>query len=279
VVTTLAPTAAPSSPFDEIAEQYDTTFTFSTIGQIQRDVVWDELMKSFRPGDRVLDIGCGTGVDARFLAERGIDVIACDTSKQMLNVAARRMLATPHPPGSVQLRLLPAEEISNLQSDAPYDGAFSNFGAVNCVENIAKLKDDLALLLKPEANLLLCLMGPLCLWETAWYLLHGNVSKAFRRLRPGGVEAHVGNSPDFHVQYPSARSIRKMFAPSLRLKAIRGVGVAIPPSYLEAWAKRSPAMLRHAANADRFLGRCPGVRVLADHVLLHFERTIESETL
>lgn len=277
MATPLVHTSVRSSPFDAIAEQYDATFTSSSIGQLQRDVVWDELKKTFRPGDRVLDIGCGTGVDARFLAERGVDVVGCDPSERMLNVAAQRMLARPHPPGSVQLRLLPAEEISDLQSDTPYDGAFSNFGAVNCVEDIARLSNDIALLLKPGASLLLCLMGPLCLWETAWYLARGNVTKAFRRLRPGGVDARVGESAGFHVQYPSVRSVRKMFTPAFRLKNIRGVGVAVPPSYLEAWATRTPAMLKRAATADRFLGCCPGVRVLADHVLFHFERTIGSE--
>src|ERR1700734_1632436 len=122
-----------SSPFDTIAEQYDATFTWSTIGQVQRDPVWDELKKSFHPRDRIIDIGCGTGVDARFLAERGIDVFACDSSPLMLRMAEQRIAVPPQLAGSVQLRLLPAEEISSLRDVGLFDGAFSNFGAVNCV--------------------------------------------------------------------------------------------------------------------------------------------------
>lgn len=270
--TSLAQTAAFPSPFDNIAEQYDATFTSSTIGQIQRAAVWRELKKRFRPGNRILDIGCGTGVDACFLAERGIDVVACDSSSRMLGVAQRRLTDLPRRAGSVQLKLLPAEAISSLRDEGPFDGAFSNFGAVNCVANLAKLASDLARLLRPGANLLLCPMGPMCLWETAWYLLHGKFAKAFRRFHRAGVAARFGEGAIAHVRYPSVRSIEHTFAPEFSLKSIKGIGVAVPPSYLEPWASKLPGIAKLGANADRGLGHCPGIRMFADHLLLRFER-------
>ena len=270
--TSLIQEPARSSPFDNIAEQYDATFTSSTIGGLQRDAVWEELKKSFHPGDRILDIGCGTGVDACFLAERGIEVVACDSSSRMISVAQRRIADLPQSAASVQLHLLPAEEISNLGDGGRFDGAFSNFGAMNCVADIAKLASDLARLLKPGASVLLCFMGPLCLWETVWYLLHGKFAAAFRRFHPDGVVARLSGGSAVHVRYPSVSSIRNLFGPEFRLKSIRGIGVAVPPSYVDAWASRRPRVVRLAANADRILGRCPGIRMLADHVLLRFER-------
>src|SRR5579863_2457607 len=79
-----------SAPFDAIAERYDETFTDSKIGQAQRASVWKELAKTFHPGDRVLELGCGTGVDVWFLAQRGVTVVACDASPQMIAIAQRR---------------------------------------------------------------------------------------------------------------------------------------------------------------------------------------------
>jgi ubiquinone/menaquinone biosynthesis C-methylase UbiE len=81
-----------AAPFDAIASRYDETFTTSKIGQAQRAAVWSELAKTFRRGDRVLEIGCGTGVDACFLAERGVLVLASDSSSQMIAVTTRRVL-------------------------------------------------------------------------------------------------------------------------------------------------------------------------------------------
>jgi ubiquinone/menaquinone biosynthesis C-methylase UbiE len=266
-----------SSAFDAIAEQYDTTFSSSMIGQLQRRPVWDELRKTFHPGDRVLDIGCGTGVDACFLAERGVDVVACDSSMGMLHVARRRIANLPLFAGSVQLRLLPAEKISILNDDACFDGALSNFGAVNCVGDIVKLASDLSLLLRPRASVLLCLIGPMCIWETMWYLLHGKVRKALRRFQRDGVAAKLGDGVIVRVHYPTVRTIRDAFAPEFCLKEIRGIGVAVPPSYLEAWARRVPTAVTIAANADKWLGRCPGIRMLADHTLLRFERSASRE--
>lgn len=270
--TSLAQLTAFPSPFDNIAEQYDAAFTSSIIGRTQRASVWRELTKSFRPGDRILDIGCGTGVDAHFLAKRGIDVVACDSSSRMLSVAQRRIAGLRRGAGSVQLQLLPAEEISNLRDENPFDGAFSNFGAVNCVADMAKLASDLARLLRPGADLLLCLMGPMCLWETVWYLLHGEFAKAFRRFHRAGVAARLGDGAIVQVQYPSVRSIRRMFAPEFSLKAIQGVGVTVPPSYLEPWANKWPGVVKLEAGADLLLGHCPGIRMFADHLLLRFER-------
>jgi hypothetical protein len=169
--------------------------------------------------------------------------------------------------------LLLSEEVLSLSTDGPFHGAISNFGAVNCVSDVGKLARDLARLLKPGASLLLCVIGPSCAWETAWYLLCGKPGKAFRRFRRGGEQAKLEGGETFNVYYHSVRSMRSMFAPAFRLESVHGIGVLVPPSYLEGWARRFPRVTRLAAKADRYLGLCPGVRGFADHILLRFERT------
>jgi SAM-dependent methyltransferase len=260
------------APFDAVADDYDQLFTLSKIGQAQRVSVWTELKKTFRSGHRVLEIGCGTGVDACFLASCGVRVVACDSSQRMLAVAGRRVREAGNSE-LVQPRLLRAEEMSELRDSRSFDGAFSNFGALNCVKDLRRLALDLGHVLPLGASLLLCLMGPCCLWEIVWYLTHGNPRKAFRRLHSKGVDARLADGAFVHVLYPSIRSVTRMFAPEFRLKSVKGIGVAVPPSYLEPLALRFPRAFALQERADSLLGECPGIRSLADHVLLGFERT------
>jgi ubiquinone/menaquinone biosynthesis C-methylase UbiE len=261
-----------TEPFDAVADRYDEVFTESKIGQAQRASVWKEMKKNFFPGDSILEIGCGTGVDACFLASRGVRVAACDCSPRMLALTERRVKET----GSselVETHLLGAEEIRELQGERLFDGAFSNFGALNCVEDLKQLASDLGRMLRPGAPALFCVMGSCCAWELAWYLAHGNAKKAFRRFQRDGVEARLADGATVHVYYPSIRSLARTFAPKFVLKSVKGIGVAVPPSYLEPLAHCFPQIFNLQKRTDSLLGKCPAIRTLADHILLSFERT------
>jgi ubiquinone/menaquinone biosynthesis C-methylase UbiE len=260
------------APFDAVAVRYDETFTWSKIGRAQRASVWSDLAKTFRRGDRILEIGCGTGIDACFLAEGGVRVLACDSSSQMIALTRRRVRDRGHQK-LVQPLLLRAEDIAALPTDESFNGAFSNFGALNCIADLRRLACDLARLLEPGSIALLCWMGSCCLWEMTWYLAHGNLDKAFRRRKRNGARARLADGAFIDVYYPPVRLLAHTFAPEFRLTSFKGVGVAVPPSYLEPWARRHPRLFELCQRADSCMGRGVGLRALGDHVLLRFERT------
>ncbi|MCS7312507.1 MAG: methyltransferase domain-containing protein [Acidobacteria bacterium] len=77
-------------PFDTVATVYDAQFTDRPLGRRLRAFVWECLERVFQPGDRVIDLGCGTGEDAVWLARRGISVTAVDASATILDVARQK---------------------------------------------------------------------------------------------------------------------------------------------------------------------------------------------
>jgi ubiquinone/menaquinone biosynthesis C-methylase UbiE len=255
--------------FDQMACEYDVVFTNSLIGRAQRDAVWSVLKKTFHPGDHILELNCGTGEDALFLARNSVVVTACDASEQMIQIAASRLRAEA-PDVPVQFFLLPIERVSHIQSATMFDGAFSNFSGLNCVADLKQTAEDLATLLPAHASLVVCLSTRFCLWEVLWFLLHGKFRKAFRRFS-GHATAKVGEY-SVDVYYPTLKKLEKLFSTSFVLRSCMGVGVAVPPSYVETWIRSHPRLLSSLSAIDSVISTFPGFRVLGDHMLLHFER-------
>jgi SAM-dependent methyltransferase len=233
--------------WDLIAENYDRNFPETVIGRVQRDAVWHELDRTFQPGMRILELNCGTGIDAVHLAQ----------------LEER-----------VDFRVMDTEKIETLVADAPFDGAFSNFSGLNCVQDISGVADKLALLLKPSAQILLCMVGRFSPWEMAWHLAHGKPVVALHSFRRKPT-AELSAKGAVLVHYPSVRDLRRMFAPEFQLRGWKGIGVAVPPSCLDSIARMAPRLVGGLAKIDRYLSSAPIFRSLGDCVLLEFERLRE----
>ena len=58
--------------------------------RLLRETVWERVDAQFRPGMRVLELGCGTGEDAIHFARRGVCVCGTDLSREMLSITRRK---------------------------------------------------------------------------------------------------------------------------------------------------------------------------------------------
>jgi hypothetical protein len=260
---------AAGAVFDRLADTYDRDFTSSAIGRAQRNVVWQNLLATFPRESNLLELNCGTGEDALFLGAHGISVFACDASAQMIARAEQRLHhASPLAP--VVFCHLPTERIGELDPVFRFDGAFSNFSGLNCIGDLRPVAADLSKLVKAGDKLLLCVSTRYCLIEIGYYLARGNLRKAFRRCK-GETQATIDGAT-LNVFYPSIDELRRSFAPHFRLTSVTGVGVAIPPSYLENWAQRHPSCLRMLIRLEDVLARLPILRATGDHALLRFEK-------
>jgi SAM-dependent methyltransferase len=248
------------------AADYDREFTDTVLGRLLRGAVHRRLETRFAAGARVLEIGCGTGEDAVHLARRGVSVLATDVSPVMVAVA-RKKVAAYGMENLVTVERIAAETLGAADLPAPFAGAFSNFGGLNCVPDLAAVARDLGGLLAPGAPLVLCVMGPLVPWEWLHFLAQGKPGKAFRRLARQGASWR-----GIHVHYPSIRRLWRDFSPYFRLERVAAVGALLPPSYLEAWAGRHPRLVGALAACERRLERCAPLPWLADHYLAELVR-------
>jgi ubiquinone/menaquinone biosynthesis C-methylase UbiE len=261
--------SAAGAAFDHIAQDYDQIFTNTLVGRAQREAVWKVLTGTFRKNDKVLELNCGTGEDAIYLAGNGISVVALDASRQMI-VRAEQRLQHNSPQLPVVFCELPTERIGEVYPETLFDGAFSNFSGLNCIADLGATASSLARLVKQDGRLVLCFSTRFCLMEILYYLVHGQWRKAFRRCK--GYSEVTLDGMQFTVYYPTLRKIRRSFAPDFRLYSFTGIGVAVPPSYLEAWASQHPRLFRLLRRLEERLAALPVLRSSGDHVLLCFEK-------
>ena len=77
-----------TTPFDVLAPSYNALWTDTPRGREQRAAVWREIDGLFHEGDRVLDLGCGTGDDALHLMGLGVEVLGIDAAPKMVETRA-----------------------------------------------------------------------------------------------------------------------------------------------------------------------------------------------
>ena len=258
--------------FDAVAARFDTRFGAWRSVAAQRRAVRAQLARAFPRGARVLEIGGGTGEDARWLAARGREVLLTDGAPAMVRIAREKLRSQCGP----SPRVIPAERLATLAEERecagepPFDGAFSNFAALNCVEAMDAFGAGLARLLRPGAPALLVLFGTLCPGELVVQLARGDARAAMRRLARGPVPARLGGR-EFTVRYHGAAALRRALAPWFRLRRRVGIGVFVPPSAAEPWISRHPVLVRALEAMDRVAAR--PLAPFGDHVLYWFERT------
>jgi len=258
-----------AAAFDQLADGYDTAFTNTNVGRAQRLAVWECAKAIFKSGSSLLELNCGTGEDAVHFASEGFQVTSCDVSPAM--IAQARTKSRDKPDGErIQFHVRSTESIADLPISLPFAGVFSNFSGLNCVRDLGALATALERMVLPSSPLLFCFSTRFCLWETAWYLLHADRVRAFRRW--SGIHETTLCGVTVPVYYRTCRQICDSFAHGFRLVGIYGIGITVPPSYVEPWIARHPGLLKRLEKMDAVLRHTPLARGIGDHVLLHFER-------
>jgi ubiquinone/menaquinone biosynthesis C-methylase UbiE len=256
--------------FDPIAKTYDSDFTNSEIGKLQRKIVWKYLEKQNTTGKNILEINCGTGEDAIFLTKKGYTVHATDISSEMLRIAKEKFVKENLKIETFQWNLNDSFPFSGKK----YDLIFSNFGGLNCLspEALKKLSAECYQILNPEGKLIFVVMGRFCLWETMYFLMKGKIQSAFRRRSKKAVKAMLDKNTFVNTWYYSAKDLQHIFAAHFKYLYKKPVGIFIPPSYLNTFFKEKKPLTNFFFRLEKIFTNISALSFFADHYLIELEK-------
>ena len=122
--------------YKEFAKYYDI---FYQKKDYEKEVGF--LMNFIKKNDKIIDLGCGTGIHASLISKKGFTVDGLDLSREMLDIAKTRLNSN-----------LYQQSILDINIDKKYDVIISMFAVINhlkdtnelekCLSNMKKILDD-----------------------------------------------------------------------------------------------------------------------------------------
>lgn len=133
-------------------ERYDRGMRLLTAGRLER--VYEDIAAWLMSGERVLDVGCGTGALAVRLARQGCYITGIDISPRMLARAAERLRAEDME-NQVVLQELGAVDLDTAFPDASFDAVVSTLVFSELSEDeIEYTLEEIGRILRPRGKLI-----------------------------------------------------------------------------------------------------------------------------
>lgn len=260
--------AATQLAFDSVAAIYDGPRGNNALIQRMRDLSWLQIARYVPAPGRLLDIGCGTGIDAQHFAQSGYSVLATDWSPQMVERAAGRAIASSLT-DRLQTARVGAQELDQI--DDHFDGAYSNFGPLNCVPDLTVTSRECARLLRPGGHMVFSVIGRICPWELGYYLARLRPRRALVRFARAMTAVRL-NTHTVWSRYYTPREFYRRFAREFELVEFRALSLFLPPPYLVGVYEAAPRLSRALGWLDDKFGGWPLLRGAGDHFLIVMRR-------
>lgn len=247
---------------------YDEADLANPVLQQWRRQVYDHVHRFLAPGASILELNAGTGIDALYFSNRGHQVLATDLSGGMIERIQEKI--TSKRTDNLAVQQISYDQLQSLQGQK-FDYIFSNFGGLNCIQDLSVVTQSLEKLLNPDGFVTCVIMPHLSLWELSW-MLKGQWKKAFRRWNRDGALAHV-EGEHFTTYYHSLSKIKKAFGPCFKFVKSEGLGVLTPPPGSSGFVRKNPEINLFLNKLDRTLRHSFPFNRWGDHIIVTFQRS------
>jgi len=193
--------------FATIAPRYDVINDLQSFGMHR---FWKARMvaeAALKPGDRALDVCCGTGDVTFRLARTGADAVGFDFSHPMLAVAAGRSAEAPLPAGSGSVRFEQGDALHLPFPDRSFEVVTIAYGLRNLADFHRGLRE-LTRVLKPGGRLLVLDFGKpdFLPWRWVYYQYLERICPLFGRIFCDDGDTH-GYILDSLKAYPAQHGV------------------------------------------------------------------------
>jgi SAM-dependent methyltransferase len=254
--------------FDSVAADYDGPRGNNVLIQRMRTTLWDTVARELPVGSHLLDLGCGTGLDASEFAHRGYSVLATDWSPAMIQRTRQRAQAQGL---SARLDVAHVGIQQLAQLEGPFDGMYSNFGPLNCAPDLPAVAAQCARLVRADGCLVFSVMGRICPWEIAHYGVRRRLKRAAVRAARGATAVGM-NGHTIWTWYYTPGEFYRAFSRHFALERYQALSLFLPPPYLVDFYERHPRLGARLGRCDDRLGGLPLLRDMGDHFLIVMRR-------
>ncbi len=253
--------------FSKQAAHFDSEDAANPVLKIWRKQVYQHVVKFLKPSSRILELNAGTGIDASYFASLGHWVHATDAAEGMIHELQKK-ISNNNFDGRLTSQQVSFDHLDQVQDS--FDYVFSNFGGLNCIQDIVPVAQSLSHVLSPGGVITWVVMPPIAPWEWVW-VFKGKFNEAFRRLNPEGTTAHL-EGHYFTTHYHPLSKIQKALGTDFKLLKAEGLGSFSPPPASLSFEKQFPglcAILRQLENKIKHL--FPFNR-WGDHIIVTFQK-------
>lgn len=248
----------------EIYDDYDQNNPTLTW---MRQQVRKQALRFLRKEDKILELNSGTGIDAEYFARLGFRIHCTDLSDGMID-KMKSKFSTGELADKVTVQQCSFTELDKVE-EQKFDFIFSNFGGLNCVDDLIKVTKFFPQLLNQNGRVCLVILPPVCPWEIV-QMFRGKFSLAFRRFHKDGVLANV-EGIKFKTYYFSATDVMKSLGYNFKLLSVKSLGVFTPIPQMDKIPKSFPMLTKTLNKIDEMISGIYPLNRIGDHIIVTAE--------